>query len=368
MNTPGGIIPEDNDRSLQAYRPQPSEDIPDLMHYRKRMKPSYALEAILEGIPVLIADYYGSGLEVMHEISRHVKHHYQDSSFTGQRAGRAAYRELSNRVYLQINNHRLQVRKAPEIGWLKILYPGLPNFLLPFPQVQGLNSSWQWYKNGIYIPVLQRKIHPWYATYFPTRFEHLELFGNWLKQYGGAKGPAIDVGIGSGVLSMQMLRHDIAPVFGTDINPNAILGLNEFIQKNGLQSSLHVSKGDLFDNCPEQAALIVFNPPWLPGSELSAALDAAIYYPEDLFPRFFEQAAMHLQNQGRLVVLFSNLAEVTQQATVNPVIHELITGNRFQKVQLITRHVRPASAKTKRKPLSRAKELVELWELKLKSD
>jgi hypothetical protein len=38
---------------------------------------------------------------------------------------------------------RLEVRKAPEIGWLKILYPINTEFLISFPKIQGLNSSWQ---------------------------------------------------------------------------------------------------------------------------------------------------------------------------------------------------------------------------------
>lgn len=354
--------------SLQPSKPQPFTADMDLMPYRKRMGPGYALEAILEGLPVLIADFYASGLEVLHEISKYVNLQHPDSSFTGKRAARADYQELSNRVFLKINNHKLQVRKSPEIGWLKILYPGLEQFLLPFPQVQGLNDSWQWYEKGIFIPVLHKKIHPWYGSYFPTRFEHLELFENWLKHYKGAKSPAIDVGIGSGVLSMQMLNHGISQIYGTDINPNAILGMSEFIARNELQSKLQLSCGDLFEHCPREAALIVFNPPWLPGMDLSGGLDAAIYYPEDLFSRFFEQAAPHMQKQGRLIVLFSNLAEISDINTVNPIIRELETGNRFHKVQLITKQVRPASSKTKRAVSLRSKEKVELWELKLKTD
>jgi methylase of polypeptide subunit release factors len=131
---------------------------------------------------------------------------------------------------------------------------------------------------------------------------------------------------------------------------------------------LQLSCGDLFEHCPREAALIVFNPPWLPGMDLSGGLDAAIYYPEDLFSRFFEQAAPHMQKQGRLIVLFSNLAEISDINTVNPIIRELETGNRFHKVQLITKQVRPASSKTKRAVSLRSKEKVELWELKLKTD
>ncbi|MEP1488725.1 MAG: hypothetical protein ABJK28_09885 [Algibacter sp.] len=101
----------------------------------------------------------------------------------------------------------MTVKKSPFIGWLEKLYPEITDFLLPFPHVQGLNSAWQWYQNGISIPVLRNKIHPYYGTYFPTRFDHLILFDNWLNRYNGPKKSAIEVGIGSGVLSFQMIKH-----------------------------------------------------------------------------------------------------------------------------------------------------------------
>ena len=99
------------------------------------------------------------------------------------------------------------MKKGPTIGWLEKLYPASGDFLLTFPQIQGLNSAWQWYTNGIVIPVLRNKIHPYYGVYFPTRFEHLVLFDNWLKRYNGLKKTAIDIGIGSGILSLMLVKH-----------------------------------------------------------------------------------------------------------------------------------------------------------------
>ena len=345
-------------------RPEPITQDIEVVPYKKRMTPSYALEALVEGYAVLITDFYGSGLEVLNEISKYINLQHPGQSFQEKRIARAAYQELSNRVFLKIFNHKLQVRKAPEIGWFKILYPEIEEFLLPLPQVQGLNSSWQWYTNGLYIPVLKKKINPWFGTYFPTRFEHLELFENWLKQFKGNKDLVIDTGIGSGVLSMQMLKHGFSCIYGTDINPNAIIGLGEYIDGSRLQSKLNVIQGDLFDGCPQEANLIVFNPPWLPADSAPENLDAAIYYPEDLFPRFFEEASKHLKNDGRLVLLFSNLAEVSGVSAEHPILSELEKGNRLRKVQLVTKQVRAASTKTKRDAPDRANERVELWELK----
>ncbi len=351
---------------LEALRPEPITQDIEVVPYKKRMGSAYALEALLEGYSVLINDFYSSGLGILNEISKYISLQHPDQSFKGKREARAAYQELSNRIFLKINNHKLLVRKAPEIGWIEILYPDFQQFLLTFPQVQGLNSSWQWYKNGLHIPVLHKKIHPWYGTYFPTRFEHLELFENWLKQYKGYKSQAIDVGIGSGVLAMQMLNHGFSHVCGTDTNPNAIIGLNNYVNENSLQSKLTVNHVDLFKECPKQADLIVFNPPWLPTDAASENIDAAIYYPETLFPRFFEEASKYLEPRGRLILLFSNLAEISEISTIHPIITELEKENRFRKVQLITKQVRAASSKTKRELSIRKDEKVELWELELR--
>lgn len=352
---------------LEPIRPEPITQDIEVVAYKKRMGPSYALEALLEGYSVLITDFYSSGLEILSDISKYINLQYPEQSFPVKRTARAAYQELSNRILIKINNHKLQVRKAPEIGWMEILYPDFLQFLLSFPQVQGLNSSWQWYKNGQYIPVLHKKIYPWYGTYFPTRFEHLELFENWLKQKKWDRTQAIDVGVGSGVLAMQMLNHGFSHVCGTDTNPNAIIGLGEYISSNKLQQKLTVIHGNLFDNCLKTVDVIVFNPPWLPEDKGIEKLDTAIYYPDSLFPRFFEDAAKYLKNQGRLVILFSNLAEISGISLEHPIISELEKENRFSKVQLMTKQVRAASAKTKRDLSIRKHEKVELWELKLNS-
>ena len=89
-----------------------------------------------------------------------------------------------------------------------------------------------------------------------------------------------------------------------------------------------------------------------------------IYYDDNLFSRFFEQAYRCLEPEGKLVILFSNLAVTAGIANTNPVEVELSTGGRFTKVQQLTRNVKEASVKTKRNQTWRAAEQVELWELK----
>ncbi|WP_188463828.1 methyltransferase [Bizionia arctica] len=313
------------------------------------------------GKAVLITAFYSNGLVLLKELQIHLKRRMPSKTFQEQREFRAAYHKLSNLILLEIVDHKLDVKKAPSIGWLEKLYPETSNFLLTFPQVQGLNSSWQWYQNGINTPVLRNKLHPYYGTYFPTRFDHLILFDNWLKRYEGPKKTAIDVGIGSGVLAFQMVKHGFQKVFGTDNNPNAIVGLQEFMGDSKMSRKVALDYGTLFGAWDNPTELIVFNPPWLPAKQPLDNLDGAIYYDKNLFPSFFKEAKKRLLPDGKLVIMFSNLAQITEVTKAHPIEKELASGGRFQLEARLTRSVKTASDKTKRDLNWRSKEEVELW-------
>lgn len=348
---------------IQVNRPEPIVSDIELTSYNRRLDPQNAIESIFNGNKILIEDFYSTGLAILHELNSNLKKKYPDQSFLGQRKFRSEYQKLSNQMFLKVNKHKLQVKKAPNIGWLKVLYHDIQEFALPFPQIQGLNSAWQWYKKGISIPVLRNKIHPYYGVYFPSRFEHLQLFDNWLKRYEGAKKTAMDIGIGSGVLSLQMMKHGFQKVYGTDTNPNAIIGLNQFMGGTKLARKIEIDHGHLFAKWVKKTELIVFNPPWLPTSRDLDRLDEAIYYNNKLFTDFFTEAKKHLLPDGKIVLLFSNLAQITEVSTSNPIEMEINNGDRFKKELFLTKTVKSASKKTKRDQNWRSSESVELWVL-----
>ena len=348
---------------IQVNRPKTIDMDIKTVSYKHNSDSQKAIEALLNGDYILIEDYYSNGLNLLSKLKTHIKQQYSDDSYQEQRAFRSVYHELSNKILLKISNNKLIVKKAPEIGWLKKLYPDINNFILPFPKVQGLNSAWQWYKKGIFIPVLNRKIHPYFGNYFPTRFEHLELFEDWLKKYKGEKNSAIDIGIGSGILSFQMLKHGFKNIIGTDINPNSIIGLTEAIKVNRKYINLNLIFGNLFANIDILTDLIVFNPPWLPSGQNIENIDRAIYYDLNLFSDFFREADKRLKPGGKIILLFSNLAQITKLCKYNPIEKEINEGRKFKKEILLTKAVKPASNKTKRNQNWRSSETVELWVL-----
>lgn len=316
-----------------------------------------------EGKYVLVEEFYSNGLELLTELKRNLLLKHKDKSFQGQCDFRSAYRETSHRLLLKVKDNKLSVKKSPDIGWLEVLYPNVSEFYVSFPEVQGLNSSWQWYKKGIEIKTLNLTLHPFYGTYFPTRFDHLKLFDKWLRKYEGAKNNAIEIGVGSGVLSFQLIQNGFKNIFATDTNKNAIIGVSQESKRLGFEDKITLKHGDLFENCDVKADLIVFNPPWLLAKhKLEEGIDKAMYYEEDLFPRFFEQAQKHLSPEGKIVLIFSNLAQVVDEQSTHPIIEELQKHNRFRKELHLRRDVRASSRRTKCTD-SRDNEKVELWVL-----
>ena len=93
------------------------------------------------------------------------------------------------------------------------------------------------------------------------------------------------------------------------------------------------------------------------------SIDEAIYYNETLFPDFFEGAKQRLLPDGKLVLLFSNLAQITNATEDHPIEKELAEGGRFKLEKCFKKKVKLSSKKTTRDQHWRSSEEVELWVL-----
>ena len=347
----------------QADRPDIITTEIDAIHFYRKMDTEATVKDMIDGKYVLVEEFYSNGLQVLKELRKNLLLKHKDKTFQGQRDYRAAFRKASHRLLLKVVDNKLTVKKGPDSGWLTVLYPDVSEFYVSFPEMQGMNSSWQWYEKGMEIKTLDLTLKPYYGTYFPTRFDHLKLFDKWLKKYDGAKNKAIDIGVGSGILTFQLIQNGFENIFATDSNKNAIIGVAEESKRLGFEKKITLNHGDLFENCDVKADLIVFNPPWLLAKHaLEEGIDKAMYYEEDLFPRFFEQALNHLTPDGKIVLIFSNLAQVVDKESPHPIIEELRNHKRFRKELHLTREVRASSRRTKRRD-SRENEKVELWVL-----
>ena len=99
------------------------------------------------------------------------------------------------------------------------------------------------------------------------------------------------------------------------------------------------------------------------GSESLTGVDDAMYYDDALFPDFFAKAKEQLLPDGKLVLLFSNIGQITNVTKDHPIENELAHNGRFQLERCYKKRVKNASDKTKRDQHWRGSEEVELWVL-----
>lgn len=125
-----------------------------------------------------------------------------------------------------------------------------------------------------------------------------------------ARGKVLDVGCGSGILIKAALTKS-KDVIGIDIDNNAI----EYCKKQGL----NVSKSDLFSNIKGKFDVIIFNPPYLPQDEIKDLDLVGGKHGWELIERFFKNVGKHLNNEGEILILFSNL---TNKRKVDSIIKE----------------------------------------------
>jgi 2-polyprenyl-3-methyl-5-hydroxy-6-metoxy-1,4-benzoquinol methylase len=287
-----------------------------------------------------------------------------NKDYASSRLNKLHMSRLTAYLMIRITHQKPTIEKAPAIPWINDFYSGQDDFLLRFVDFLGMNGAWQWYANGIKFPVLDEKLHPFYGTYFPTRYGHLILFKKWL-QTKHAFSKALDMGTGCGLLSLMMLKQGIPFVHATDINPNAVYSAQNEMTRRNLQAKTIVEQAAWTGSYQSQGKdLIVFNPPWIPQSPESM-LDAATYYNSGFFETLFELLYEKMTGETTLVLLFSTFAQAANISSSHPIAMEIQVNNRFLLVEKINESVNEKPSKTKTwLSVTRQKEMLELWVLR----
>ena len=179
--------------------------------------------------------------------------------------------------------------------------------LVPLRDLLGVVGAHEWRKKGVELAALDgERIHAHYGVFSPVRGEYLELVARAPIPAAGMQ-QAWDIGVGTGVLSAQLIKRGVKSIVATDMSERALRGATENLQRLGHAAKVKLQRADLF---PEgRAGLIVCNPPWLPGKATSL-LDQAIYDEDSRMLRGFVQGlAAHLQPGGEGWLILSDLAE-----------------------------------------------------------
>lgn len=319
----------------------------------RSVPPAQAAMWLIEGRSLLVTDRFGTGLAILAALRLRLQEPGEDAGYVAKRTFRDAFTSASQRLLAPVVGRKVALADAPRPGFLSELYPDHADFALPVEDARILSSAWDWYEKGVHFPVLGYRLHPFYGAYIPARMEHLELFGTWLAKYQGARGQAIDVGTGSGVLALQMAKAGFRQVLATDINPNAIESVARQLRRLPKAPPIELQHADLLGDFRGPFDLIVSNPPWMKG-DVGRTLDLAMYFQDGFFERFFAQALERLAPGGRVVFVFSNIIELSQPDVPHPIQTELARG-RFRLVEKLTRRVKPLRRRTREK--------VEVWDL-----
>lgn len=348
---------------MQLKYPEPTLFDKDFIQLLASTPYRKVLEGLRHGENYCFEGTYGTAMAFYSWLKKQINQVCPITDYQSSRANRDMLRELCQRVFVRVANAQVDLTNAPSIPWLAEFYPTLTEFYLPFTDILGINGAWQWFSNGILYPNLQHKVYPYYGAYFPTRTEHLVLFDDWLQRSKPINN-AMDLGTGCGVLSFYMLKHGVANVLATDINPNAIHSVELDLQRQGNSQQVSLLQTDLFSNVDtSKLDLVVFNPPWIP-DKINGSMDLAMYYDDDFFERFFRSASEALPKGCKLVILFSTFAQAAGLKVGHPIGREISTHKRFALVNHIQIPIKqkPSNRKGWLSGI-RKNERVELWEL-----
>ena len=222
-------------------------------------------------------------------------------------------------------DHGVPLPRAPDVSQAcrQAYGPGDGPYLASLRELLGLVGAHEWRKKGVEIRVLKERIHPHYGVFSPLRGEYLDLIAaEPLPEALAATPLAMDVGAGTGVIAAILARRGVARIIATENDARALVCARENIARLELGKQIEVVEADMYPTSlyptsvyPTsvypyiRAALIVCNPPWLPGKP-GSAIEHTIYDHDSRMLRSFVQGlAAHLVPNGEGWLILSDLAE-----------------------------------------------------------
>ncbi len=232
--------------------------------------------------------------------------------------------------------------------------------LVSLRELLGVTGAYEWRRKGVDVPALGARIHPHYGVFSPVRGEYVDLVAQAPLPPGEL---AFDIGAGTGVLAALLARRGVARVVATERAARALACARDNIRRLGLEGQVDVTEADLFP--PGRAALVVCNPPWLPG-RASSPLEQAVYDPDSRMLRgFLSGLNGRLAPGGEGWLILSDLAEHLGLRTREALLAMfgeagLVVADRLD---IRPRHPRALDS-TDPLHAARAREITSLWRLR----
>jgi methylase of polypeptide subunit release factors len=242
--------------------------------------------------------------------------HLKADAFHAYRQAQAQRSRVLNQLLLRLDgDYVVHLRRAPDVRLAVEQAIGPSDGqarVMSLRSLQGMVGAFEWRKHGLDIPALgieNNRIHAHYGVFAPVRGEYLGLVAQAplpaaLQQHG----VAIELGVGTGVLSALLVRRGVAKVLATDVSDRALVCANDNLARLGVASKVTLLKTDAYPS--EKAALVVCNPPWLP-ARATSMLEQAVYDENSGMLRgFLAGLSAHLVQGGEGWLILSDLAEL----------------------------------------------------------
>ncbi|TLD19663.1 hypothetical protein PspLS_09708 [Pyricularia sp. CBS 133598] len=170
-------------------------------------------------------------------------------------------------------------------------------------------------------------IHP--TVYSPAYFPETWWYGTHLPAIVN-KGSWLEIGVGSGLVSLCIASAGSKTVSGVDINPNAVEFTAKNLEANGLKGNFAVS--DIFEKVEGKFDFIFWNHPWQYDSSIPDQLKSEKTHDSEykLLRRFVAEAKEYLTEKGVILLgtsAYANLDAIKTIAQSNGYNHkELLRG------------------------------------------
>lgn len=158
------------------------------------------------------------------------------------------------------------------------------------------------------VEVLGKKFIVYPDVFSPKYFHDTEIFASHVPITPGQS--FLEIGPGTGVISITAANKGAQRVVGIDINPRAVVNTHANILAHHLEDQVSVRRGDVYSALTEYEKFdtIFWNVPFglVLDNELSD-LEKSIYSPGyESIERFIKEAKRHLNPFGKLLIGFSS--------------------------------------------------------------
>lgn len=287
-------------------------------------------------------------------------------AFHFQRQAQSHQARIMGMLLIELNDqNQIELRRAPDIqAACEHAYgKATSNRLASLRELLGVIGAYEWHKKGLQFDCLPHPIYPAYSVFAPTRHEYLDLINQTPLSEGWQT--AMDIGVGTGVISAILANRGVPNIIATDYTAQAVNCAQRNLAPYEDKTNFSFIQTNLFPTDNNKADLIICNPPWLPARP-SSNLEAAIYDDKSqMLKSFLEQAKDHLKPGGEVWLILSDLAEHLGLRTREDLLSWISTGG-LKVIETVETKATHNKALDKADPLhiARKAETTNLWRLK----